>query len=329
MSDALARPGRVGARPSGKASFPCRRAACLALCLALALFCAPPPALCASGTPAASPAAPASSAPSPSPASATSADAPPLPTPAPSPVPSPTPQPVTWQNLALVPAEQDMLKEGALGDDVVRLQLRLKDLGFFSYKVTGSFGGVTKSAVQAFQAANGLKIDGVAGGETIALLYSNLAQRGFGNRARVTPTPSPKPVTPPQPGRLIEWKDAAGLVKPGETFTIIDFRTGISWKERRLGGDNHLDSEPLTKADTAKLKQVYGGRFSWSRRPVLVKVGSRTYAASINGYPHDPYRVKDNNYPGHHCVHFLNSRTHGTNTKDPEHQRCIKTAAGL
>ena len=31
---------------------------------------------------------------------------------------------------------------------------------------------------------------------------------------------------------------------------------------------------------------------------------------------------------GQVCIHFLNSRTHGSNIKDPDHQRCIRIAGG-
>ncbi len=265
----------------------------------------------------------------------------PLQTPAPSALgtpdathePTPTPEPFLWPNTVVKDAT--VIKQGDSHDGIILIQQRLRALGYFNYKITGEFGNVTKLAIMAFQRENGLEDDGAIGVKTNELLFSNMARRGFGARGRPTPTPKPR-VTPtpkkdtsaPKYGTLIEWSRAQSLVRPGETFTIIDYSTRISWKERRLGGDNHLDSEPLTKADTAKLKQVYGGRFSWSRRAVLIKVGSKYYAASINGYPHSPYRIKDNNYPGHHCVHFYKSRTHGSNSSDPDHQRMVKRAAG-
>ena len=73
------------------------------------------------------------------------------------------------------PAEKQamgILTVGAKGDDVTRLQQRLKDLGYLSGKVDGQFGGGTKRALIAFQRRNGLDTDGVAGENTLARLYA-------------------------------------------------------------------------------------------------------------------------------------------------------------
>lgn len=69
--------------------------------------------------------------------------------------------------------DQGILTVGASGDDVVKLQQRLKDLGYLNGKVDGKFGGGTKRAVIAFQRRNGLNTDGEAGAETQAKLFSD------------------------------------------------------------------------------------------------------------------------------------------------------------
>ena len=78
--------------------------------------------------------------------------------------------------VTMTPAElqsQGVLTVGARGDEVTRLQQRLKDLGYLSGKVDGQYGGGTKRAVIAFQRRNGLTTDGVAGEETLAKLYAD------------------------------------------------------------------------------------------------------------------------------------------------------------
>ena len=67
---------------------------------------------------------------------------------------------------------QGILSVGAKGEEVKKLQQRLKDLGYLSGKVDGQYGGGTKRAVIAFQRRNGLDTDGVAGQETQAKLYA-------------------------------------------------------------------------------------------------------------------------------------------------------------
>src|SRR6478752_5606230 len=59
-----------------------------------------------------------------------------------------------------------VLKRGSKGQEVVRLQQRLKEIGFDPKGADGTFGGDTEAAVNAFQKANGLKVDGQVGPAT-------------------------------------------------------------------------------------------------------------------------------------------------------------------
>lgn len=56
------------------------------------------------------------------------------------------------------------------GDDVAELQKLLKTAGMSPGSMDGIFGTDTKKAVQLFQKANSLKVDGIAGKETITAL---------------------------------------------------------------------------------------------------------------------------------------------------------------
>ncbi|HIT68468.1 MAG TPA: peptidoglycan-binding protein [Candidatus Aphodomonas merdavium] len=64
------------------------------------------------------------------------------------------------------------LREGSSGPDVERMQEFLADLGYYTGTIDGEYGYTTQLAVTAFQNRNGLKADGVAGADTLALLYS-------------------------------------------------------------------------------------------------------------------------------------------------------------
>ena len=65
-----------------------------------------------------------------------------------------------------------LLKEGASGLEVRKLQGRLAELGYYAGGVDGIYGSTTTSAVKAFQRANGLTGDGQAGTQTQTKLYS-------------------------------------------------------------------------------------------------------------------------------------------------------------
>ncbi len=265
-------------------------------------------------------------APCPAGAVAGGAIAPSAPSPSASPAP---PAPTPTQN----PVYAEMLlKKGQTDDQVINLQSRLRDLGYFSFKLGDYFGDYTEKAVKDFQADNGLAADGVVGGMTAHMLYGNSAKRRINNNRIPTPTPRPtaKPSARPKYGKLVEWSRAKSFVpwSGGGRFACIDFNTGSPYNLIRVGGSNHMDVEPATAKDTATLKKCYGGRWSYARRPTLARFGGTWYATSINGQPHGKETVRNNDMTGQICLHFLNSRTHGTNIKDAQHQRCIKKAAG-
>lgn len=83
---------------------------------------------------------------------------------APEPTPEPTPQYIN-------------LTEGVTDASVATLQQRLMELHYMSEdQPTEYFGPATLKAVQAFQRKNGLTIDGAAGPETQALIFSDSAK---------------------------------------------------------------------------------------------------------------------------------------------------------
>ena len=62
---------------------------------------------------------------------------------------------------ATPPKEAVLLKFGSKGTQVMQLQTRLKNLGYFTYPmVTDYFGTVTEESVEKFQKANGLAVTG-------------------------------------------------------------------------------------------------------------------------------------------------------------------------
>ena len=71
------------------------------------------------------------------------------------------------------------LERGDESDEVVRLQDRLKELGYFNanQRSTGFYGSITVDAVIDFQRKNGLAANGIASPETLAAIQSNGAVR--------------------------------------------------------------------------------------------------------------------------------------------------------
>ena len=69
------------------------------------------------------------------------------------------------------------VKAGAQGPETKRLQTRLISLGYLSGGADGLAGSATEGAILAFQSANGLSADGVAGEKTQKALFSAGAKK--------------------------------------------------------------------------------------------------------------------------------------------------------
>ena len=130
-------------------------------------------------------------------------------------------------------------------------------------------------------------------------------------------------------GEILPWEEASEVLPKYSKFTIVDVESGLSFEGQRRAGSHHADVQPLTKSDSATLKTIYGGAWSWDRRAVLVKLNGRTLAGSMHGMPHGGDGIPGNDFNGHFCIHFLGSVTHGSRSVDPAHQVMVHRAAGL
>ena len=226
------------------------------------------------------------------------------------------------------------LKRGDTGEAVKRVQARLRDLGYFSGVIGGNYKDITEASVRVFQEQAKLEVTGVCDAKTLEALFSDSAPKmpQTADNAAATSggaTSGKSTVTPAKgTAKEMDWW-TSGIQKifaRGTTATITDVETGLAWREQRRGGTNHADVQPLTAADTAVLKRVYGGKWSWNRRAIFVTINGVNYAASMNGMPHGGGSISGNNFNGHHCIHFTNSRTHGSNKVCSLHQNAIKKA---
>jgi hypothetical protein len=68
-----------------------------------------------------------------------------------------------------------MLKKGMKGEDVQTMQVYLNALGYNCGTADGIFGNKTVEAVKAFQSAEGLTVDGIAGQQTLDILAARMA----------------------------------------------------------------------------------------------------------------------------------------------------------
>jgi hypothetical protein len=105
--------------------------------------------------------------------SSSNTSAPPVTTPTVPTVTITTSAPTTTAPTTEAPAQT--LSPGATGQQVKLLQQALNQLGYTVGTVDGNYGPATQSAVEKFQQANDLAVDGVVGEQTLAALRQALA----------------------------------------------------------------------------------------------------------------------------------------------------------
>ncbi|WP_052144754.1 cell wall-binding repeat-containing protein [Halalkalibacter okhensis] len=139
-----------------------------------------------------------------------------------------------------------------------------------------------------------------------------------------------KPVVSSRHGELLDWwTEARYVFSTGKNAKITDFQTGRTFNVRHTMGGNHADSEPLTSQDAQIMREIWGGAFSWTPRAVIVEVDGRRLAAAMHSFPHGDHVIRNNNYNGHFCIHFLNSQRHNDGLVQDSMQVQVQIAAGL
>lgn len=209
-------------------------------------------------------------------------------------------------------------REGDSGSNVVKLQQALECLGYYDGAIDGVYGEGTVSAVKQFQKKRNMKDDGIAGSSTIRVLFGSVGSSSSSSSSSKT-----------YETEVLDWfeDEVTKVIPKNARFTIKDVKTSKTFEVVRWSGYNHIDAEPRTAEDTATMKSIYGGEWSWSRRAILILYNGHVYAASMNGMPHGTTTISSNNFDGHFCIHFKNSKTHESDKVDPDHQAAVTTAS--
>ena len=209
------------------------------------------------------------------------------------------------------------------GEMVVRIQIRLRELGYFMFKPTGSFQNLTVSSVIAFQQkqtdGSGAPItaDGSVGPQSRSILFSSRASRmdiltdiPFG---QVTATMAAT-------GELVSWETVKSQLRAGRTYSIIDCYSGTQFSMAFIEGENHAEMKCVSAEDEEIYKELFGGEYNYSKRPVLITLNGKNVAASLQGMPHGT--------DSHSCMYFDGSLSHVGMLSDIEQLNQVHKAAG-
>lgn len=155
--------------------------------------------------------------------------------PSPSATMPPSPPPTTTNPAptptATKPPVPKKLKVGAKGAEVVALQTRLTELGYWNGKADGHFGGTTQQAVFALQKAAGIDRDGTVGPQTRKALAAGVR---------------PKAKSKAGSGYLVEInlkKQLLMFVKDGTVVAALNTSTGSN-RHYDYQGQTYLADTP-------------------------------------------------------------------------------------
>ena len=214
----------------------------------------------------------------------------------------------------------ELIKQGSKGEDVVRIQMRLFDLGFYTYKPTGSFQTVTRSAVVAYQVASGLMSDGTIGAESMQSLFSRNAKR-IDFHAEIPLTYSAQGAIT-QKGSALMWQWVQKSLVPGAAYRVRNAATGEDVTLYYDGGDGHAEMIlPVTFNERKQAVNILtgwlGSTNSFYKCAALLELDGQWIAASMQWDGTD-----------HVCLYCKGSTSHVYGLEDAEHNANIQKVGG-
>lgn len=206
----------------------------------------------------------------------------------------------------------DPLEKGSRGQDVVRLQTRLMDLGYNTYKPTGSYQNLTVNCVRAYQAAAGQGVTGRLTAEELGYLYSD--------KAPIAPFSAAVPLTFTAQseyfvtgGQIVHWEQVKGALTPGTAIILTNCATGESCQVVYLGGEGHAEVDGTAAARV--LTGWLGSSNSFYKVSVTAEIEGTAVAASLQW-----------DGTGKGCLYFSGSTSHVLGLGDAEHEEMVKRA---
>lgn len=202
----------------------------------------------------------------------------------------------------------------AADDAALRIQLRLSDLGYYPRPINGVSDADSGAAFAAFcQRAGVSPTDETA----LSLLFSPTAP----------PAPLPAGAEDTQPvvvGSLLSWSEAREKFVAGETYNVVEVRSGIVFHIRYLGGEAHGVCAPASAWDEATLRALFTDRMD-AKLSIAVTLDGRRAAASLA----QNSSTDGGANAGVPCSLYFSGAASGIGgLPDLEHENAIRIAAG-
>ena len=230
-------------------------------------------------------------------------------------------------------ASGEIYSKSSTGSMVVRIQTRLRELGYLNFKPTGSYKSMTVDAVKAFQknyrdSGYEMQVDGRMGEQSLDLLFKYEAMRASLSGISIPAGPNHGSSTMKATGELVPWSTVKDLLRPNTEYKFIDCYTGNTFRLVFVEGENHAEMESASINETSNFLLICGKEVNFLKRPVVVEIDGRKIAASVQCWPHGQDYISGNAMHGHVCVYFDGSLSSVGNLPDVEHNENIHKAMG-
>lgn len=198
-----------------------------------------------------------------------------------------------------VEASQVLSRLGSRGEEVRKIQQKLKNWGYYSGGVDGIYGTQTQNAVKSFQRKNGLTADGIAGKDTLNAMGISISSSSSGKFTSNDVYLLAKVIAAEARGESYTGQVAVGAVilNRVEHSSFPDSISGVVYQAGAFScvTDSNWKVEPTDTAKKAARDAINGwdptgGAIyyynpaktsnKWIRtRPVIVTIGSHVFCS--------------------------------------------------
>ncbi|MDY4976799.1 MAG: spore cortex-lytic enzyme [Clostridia bacterium] len=182
---------------------------------------------------------------------------------------------------------------GSRGNEVISIQTKLKNLGYYTGQIDGIYGPLTQSAVTRYQANFGLAVDGIAGPKTLQSLGISSSGYSSNDLELLARCVNAEARGEPYQGQVAVAAVVLNRVKspsfPGSVSGVV-YQPGAFSSVN----DGQINLEPSSSARSAAQEAMngvdpsYGSIYFYNpskstsqwifSRPVVVTIGSHVFA---------------------------------------------------
>ena len=213
-------------------------------------------------------------------------------------------------------AEDALFSLGTSSDDVLRVELRLSDLGYYTGVVNGRWDQADADALAVFAAANA-----VSAAVATQKLFSADALPATMSGSSVFATGVGGFVM--TFGTLMPWSEVKTKLQTGVSYNITSCYSGITLHMVCVSVGSHAKFSPELEWDNATLRGFFSSDSSSEKQPVVLTIDGVLIAASIQ----QAAPSADETALPEYSVFFHDSLSEINGIPDAEHEAIVEIAA--